>query len=68
MGGWVAGWISWKYSQLSPAKAEARAELGKSPYNSDIKQVELDCIRSNMYRCHLQPNLEKIVMKSLGAK
>ena len=26
--GWVGGWIRWKYSQLSPAKAEARAELG----------------------------------------
>ena len=26
----MGGWISWKYSRLSPAKAEARAELGKS--------------------------------------
>ena len=24
----MGGWIRWKYSQLSPAKAEARAELG----------------------------------------
>ena len=26
----MGGWISWKYSHLSPAKAEARAELGNN--------------------------------------
>ena len=34
----MGGWISWKYSHLSPAKAEARAELGNFKILSQKKQ------------------------------
>ena len=36
MAGWIAGWISWKYSHLSPARGVAWAELG----NKDVVKHE----------------------------
>ena len=35
MGGWVGGWISWKYSHLSPVRAGALTELGNKDFESN---------------------------------
>ena len=41
----MGGWISWKYSQLSPAKAEARAELGNIDANDEESDDEEEFFR-----------------------
>ena len=54
VGGWVAGWISWKYSHLSPARAGALDEFGKN-------KCEFDVLLLYNFKCCYISNISSLI-------